>query len=292
MILHCGGVFAGWRPSSRVATVCLVSPEQLRQQLDSLNMEADAARTKASNARSRLMRLSEAAEKFRRQASTSVQTGKEDDARKLLFQKKQVMQAMEKLKSRIELLDELSAKLNEGALFLFQAISVKEGLLIGNIALDIEVNETEPCSPIRIITPKEADLNSSYENQHPESDQLKFGEHQEVLVVAESESSEGYFNNASSFSPIGGNDTNMMQHLREISSFEDFMTRIDQKLHEIEEQLETFLKVSSLLLESNNKPENSKVQHATDVLKGVRNTRERIALDIHLKTSLSEPLRE
>lgn len=59
------------------------------------------------------MRLSEAAEKFRRQAATSVQTGKEDDARKLLFQKKQVILAMEKLKSRIELLDELSAKLNE-----------------------------------------------------------------------------------------------------------------------------------------------------------------------------------
>ncbi|XP_073298329.1 uncharacterized protein [Primulina huaijiensis] len=287
MILHCGGAFARcrWRPASRAGTVCLVSPEKLRQQLDNLHIEADATRTKASNARSRLMRLSEAAEKFRRQAAISVQTGKEDDARKLLFQKKQVMQAMEKLKSRIELLDELSSKLNE-------AISVKESLLIGNIALDIEVNETEPSSPIRIITPKEANLNNSYENQLSESDQLKFGEHQEVLVVTESESSGGDFNNTSSFSPIDGNNSNTMQHLREISSFEDFMKHIDQKLHETEEQLETFISVSSLLLESKKKPEYSKVQHATGILECLRNTRERIALIIQLKTSSSEPLRE
>lgn len=59
------------------------------------------------------MRLSEAAERLRRQAAVSVQRGKENEARELLFQKKKVMQALEKSKGRIELLDELSAKLNE-----------------------------------------------------------------------------------------------------------------------------------------------------------------------------------
>lgn len=59
------------------------------------------------------MRLSEVIEKLRRQAAVSAQTGSENNARDLLFQKKKVMQAMEKLKSRIELFDELSAKLNE-----------------------------------------------------------------------------------------------------------------------------------------------------------------------------------
>lgn len=59
------------------------------------------------------MRLSEAAEKLRLQASISVQNGKENEARDLLFQKKMVMKALENSKSRIELLDELSAKLNE-----------------------------------------------------------------------------------------------------------------------------------------------------------------------------------
>ena len=67
----------------------------------------------ASNARLRLIRLSEAVEKIRRQAAVSVQTGKENEARELLFQKKKIMQAMEKLKTRIELFDQFSVKLNE-----------------------------------------------------------------------------------------------------------------------------------------------------------------------------------
>ena len=57
--------------------------------------------------------MSEAAEKIQRQAAISVQTGKENDARELLFRKKKVKQALEKSKSRIELLDELSTKLNK-----------------------------------------------------------------------------------------------------------------------------------------------------------------------------------
>ena len=57
--------------------------------------------------------MSEAAEKLRQQAALSVQTAKENDARELLLQKRKVMQAMEKSKNRIELLDELAAKLTQ-----------------------------------------------------------------------------------------------------------------------------------------------------------------------------------
>lgn len=56
------------------------------------------------------MRLSEAAENLRRQAAISIQTGRENDARELLFQKKKVMQALDKSKARITLFDELSSK--------------------------------------------------------------------------------------------------------------------------------------------------------------------------------------
>lgn len=59
------------------------------------------------------MRLSEAAENLRRQAAISIQTGRENDARELLFQKKKVMQALDKSKARITLFDELSSKLNQ-----------------------------------------------------------------------------------------------------------------------------------------------------------------------------------
>lgn len=67
----------------------------------------------ANKARQRLLRLSEAAEKLKRQAAISVQAGKDNDARDMLFQKKKIMQALDNTKSRIELLDELSAKLIE-----------------------------------------------------------------------------------------------------------------------------------------------------------------------------------
>lgn len=80
------------------------------------------------------MRLSEAVEKLRRQAAVSVQTGKEYDARELLLQKKKIMQAMEKLKTRIELFDQLSAKLNEVELHFICAIVtlLVEGLYVSD----------------------------------------------------------------------------------------------------------------------------------------------------------------
>jgi len=67
----------------------------------------------ANSNRLRLLRLSEAAENLRKQAAVNVRTGKENDARDLLLQKKKVMQALDKAKARIELLDTLSSKLNE-----------------------------------------------------------------------------------------------------------------------------------------------------------------------------------
>lgn len=67
----------------------------------------------ATNARLRLLRLSEAAEKLQKQAVISIQKGEENYAREMLFQRKKVLQALDKSKRRIELLDELSAKLSE-----------------------------------------------------------------------------------------------------------------------------------------------------------------------------------
>jgi phage shock protein A len=61
----------------------------------------------------RLLRLSESAEKLTKQAAISMQKGDENYARDMLVQRKKVLQALEKSKSRIELLDELSTKLSE-----------------------------------------------------------------------------------------------------------------------------------------------------------------------------------
>ena len=61
----------------------------------------------------RLLRLSEAAEKLKKQAAISIQKGQENYAREMLFQRKKVLQALDKSKRRIEVLDELSSKLSE-----------------------------------------------------------------------------------------------------------------------------------------------------------------------------------
>lgn len=270
-------------------TVCLASPstagiktEHLRQQLDLLHKEAESTRAKANNARLRLMRLSEAAEKLRRRASISVQTGKENDARELLFQKKKVMQAMEKSKSRIEVLDELAMKLNE-------AISINEGQLIGNVALDLEVGEQEAPSPIRIVSSKEEISSMSNENQDLESDPPKFVQNQEPLVVSASQGelyAEKVENNCEeSINCNVQDEVNNEHNVKEITSYEDFMRHLDQLLNKTQMELQTFLRYSALILESEEKPENSKVQHAMEILEGIRHVRERIASITQTKVS-------
>ncbi|XP_011082907.1 uncharacterized protein LOC105165551 [Sesamum indicum] len=278
MIVNCGAVLVQWRPFSRMKTVCLASTsataEQLRQQLDNLHKEADNTRAKANNARLRLMRLSEAVEKLRRQAAVSVQTGKENDARELLFQKKKVMQAMEKLKSRIELFDELAAKLNE-------AITMKESLLISNMALDLEVSEIKAPTPIRIVSPVEGSQNDTDDSQHLCMNNLEFPEDQELQVFSDSQgdihAENELTNHEKSFIEKKSTGPDSVQSPRDISTFEEFMDHLDQQLNKIEEELETCVRFSNVLLERKEKPEYSKVQHAIEILEGVRHTRERIA---------------
>jgi hypothetical protein len=69
--------------------------------------------TVAQHARQRLMRLTEKIENLKRRAANSVLAGKEEEAVDLLVQKKQLLEALERLKARIEVLDKLSTKINE-----------------------------------------------------------------------------------------------------------------------------------------------------------------------------------
>ncbi|GFP87864.1 hypothetical protein PHJA_000930100 [Phtheirospermum japonicum] len=253
-------------------TVCLASTsataDHLRQQLDNLHKEADNTRAKANNARLRLLRLSEAVEKLRRQAAVSVQTGKENDARDLLFQKRKVMQAMEKLKSRIELFDELSTKLNE-------AISMKESLLIGNMSLDLDVSESEAPSPIRIVRPTDENSNTLDDEHHMNLNNPESGEDdQELQFLSEGQGDNIRFdkNEFQDERPTSDDDVRV---LREIDTYSDFMKNIDQQLNKIELELETFLRYSNLLLGYKEMPEYSKVHHVTEILEGVRHIRER-----------------
>ncbi|KAK4398207.1 hypothetical protein Sango_1296200 [Sesamum angolense] len=218
----------------------------------------------ASNARLRLMRLSEAVEKLRRQAAVSVQTGKENDARELLFSKEEVEELL------------------ISDLYMEKAISVKESLLISNMALDLEVSEIKAPTPVRIVSLTEVSQNDTDDSQHLYMNNLEFPEDQELQVASDSlgdiHAENELKSHEESFSKQkSGADS--VQSSREISTFEEFMDHLDQQLNKIEEELETFLRFSNLLLGSKEKPEYSKVQHAIEILEGVRHTRERFTFE-------------
>ncbi|EXB92397.1 hypothetical protein L484_021381 [Morus notabilis] len=279
MLLNSGGgsvMAVACKPWWRLT--CLASnsnAEQLRAQLDQLQSEADIARAKANNARMRLLRLSEAAENLKRQAAISVRTGKEDAARELLFQKKKVMEALEKSKNRIEFLDQLSTKLN-------QAISLKERQLIGNVVMDLEVVSEDASTPIRIVSPTLKATENVIGNEGFTSNDQKFSDDQELQsstedgeaslpVDQEQEDLEG------SLPGTVSSEDEVMSGLKGITSFGGFLGHLDEQLNIIEAELVTVLRVSTLILDSEAKTKNFRVQQTLELLESIRGIRQRIA---------------
>ncbi|XWS41043.1 hypothetical protein CRYUN_Cryun17cG0047100 [Craigia yunnanensis] len=277
-------VVVGYMPLLRpkcLASNPKINTEQLRYQLDRLHAEAETTRAKASNARLRFLRLSEAAEKLRRQAAVSIQRGKENEARDLLFQKKKVLQALEKSKSRIELLDELSTKLNE-------AITVKETQLIGNIVSDSEISGEDDSSPVRIISPKERAEKDKNKNKDFH-DALTLTEDQKLLLtddLAEQPANEELEEHQAFPSFSAFNEDNTNSSLAAISTYEDFLEHLDQQLNKIEQELVTILNVSTLLLDDE-KPKNVKVQQTRELLDSILDVRRRITNIRQMKIEIS-----
>ncbi|XP_020867814.1 uncharacterized protein LOC9328408 isoform X2 [Arabidopsis lyrata subsp. lyrata] len=235
----------------------------LRSKLDRLHAEAESTRAKANSNRLRLLRLSEAAENLRKQAAVNVQTGKENDARELLLQKKKVMQALDKAKARIELLDTLSSKLNE-------AISVKETQLIGNISLDLEEDgENSTSGGIHIVSPKPKSTEDGHANDYTHLD---------------SEGSQLIERNSEDYQELLNTDNHVLEDvstgsiLKEVSSYESFLESLDQKLSRIEAELVTVVNVAFLVLNHEDKPKNLKVQQTAEILEEIRRVRERYVL--------------
>ncbi|KAH1062592.1 hypothetical protein AAZX31_02G268900 [Glycine max] len=283
MILNCVRVTAmpmmavpRWRSTcccaSSSSSVSTINTDQLRSQLDQLHAEADATRTKATNARLRLLRLSEAAEKLKKQAAISIQKGQENYAREMLFQRKKVLQALDKSKRRIELLDELSTKLSE-------AISLKESQLIGNVTVNIEDSTEDASSPVRIISPKE-EVQNDVTKDDSDPDTMEFSDIQDVQLSIESEGSplddKETQNLLESLSISTSNEEYIARNLSEISSYEDFMEHIDKKLSEIEAELVTVLNVSTLVLDNEERPKNSRLQQTIELLESIHGIRQRI----------------
>ncbi|KAH1211524.1 hypothetical protein GmHk_14G039944 [Glycine max] len=286
MILNCVRVTAmpmmavpSWRStcccasSSSSSSVSTINTDQLRSQLDHLHSEADATRAKATNARLRFLRLSEVAEKLQKQAAISIQKGQENYAREMLFQRKKVLQALDKSKRRIEVLDELSSKLSE-------AISLKESQLIGNVTVKIEDTTEDASSPVRIIAPKE-EVQNNVTKDESDPDTAEFGgDIQDVQLSIESEGSslddKETQHLLESLSISTPNEENIARNSSEISSYEDFMEYIDLKLSEIEAELVTVLNVSTLVLDNEERAKNSRLQQTIELLDSIHGIRQRI----------------
>lgn len=159
---------------------------------------------------------------------------------------------------------------------------MKEGLLVGNMALDLEVDEAESPIPVRIVSPVDENPNNTDDNQLLDLNNLEFREDQESQVLVDSEGDIHVQNDQNS--PDGSIRGEMLtgfesfdnvQGLRDPSTFDDFMKHIDQQLNKIEKELESFIRFSIMVLENRGIPEYSKVQHATEILEGVYRVRER-----------------
>lgn len=257
------------KPICLCASSTTINTEDLRSQLDQLHAEAHTTRTKENSARLRLLRLSESAEKLQKQAAISIQKGDEDYVRDTLLQRKQVLQALEKSKIRIESLDELSAKLSE-------AISLKESQLVGNVTMKIEDTIKDDSNPVQIIAPKEEVLEDSL-NDDSDSNKMKFNDIQDVQISFESREKplddKEIDNLLKSLSTDTGNENSISSSLSKISSYEGFMEHIDQKLSEIETELVSILNVSILVLDSEERPKNFRWRQTTELLESIHRIR-------------------
>ncbi|ONK79155.1 uncharacterized protein A4U43_C01F3490 [Asparagus officinalis] len=238
-----------------------VDTETLRAQLDRLYAEAETTRSRATNARTRLMRLSEAAENLQKRAANSVLVGKETEARGLLVEKKKLMQALEKSKNRIDVLDKLAVKINE-------AISMKEAQLIGNVAIYSEFSEEESGHQIRFVNPK-VDSDEDPKEAIGEIDEQESEKSEENLLNDLEDASDS---------------EDLMRNLNGASSYEEFLQYVDGKLQQVESELDMFLRVSTLILDSEQKQMNTKVQQTSGLLKDIHSIRERVASIIKAQT--------
>ncbi|KAM7270033.1 hypothetical protein ACFE04_029247 [Oxalis oulophora] len=247
-----------------------INREQLCSQLNQLYREADTTRLKATNARQRLMRLSDAAEKLRRQAAIDLQKGKEDEARDLLFQKKKIIQAMHKSEARIQLLDQLCSKLN-------QAISLKESQLVCDVDLDVDVDVVDKKDsqiPVRIVSPIQQVAHNINENKDliSSNNDDKLVDSQKIALSVHNLSNDA---DKYQFLSLAENEDNLISSLQNISSYDDFLEHIDIQFHKIEAELVSVLNASTILLGNEEIKRNSRVEQTKELLDSVREIRHR-----------------
>lgn len=151
--------------------------------------------------------------------------------------------------------------------------------MIGNVALDLEIAIDETPSPVRIVSPKDDIADNSDENEDVDLETIKLADSQELQAPydgnADLKTNNELKHLGASTSGDMSKEADRINSLKGVSSYEEFLEHIDQQLRDIEVELVTFLRFSSLILENKDKLENSKIQQALDVLNGVHQLRGR-----------------
>ena len=167
------------------------------------------------------------------------------------------------------------------SLIWFQAISLKESQLVGNVALDLEVGNENAPSPVRIIAQKQENKEDLNENIEVEPHVLELDGQQDLQLCSEIEESLPVGKDPediqASLSVGIWNDNDLISGLSGISSYDEFLEHIDQELRKIEAELVTILRVSTLVLDSKETPKNSKVQQTQELLESICGIRKRYA---------------
>lgn len=140
------------------------------------------------------------------------------------------------------------------------------------MALDLDSSQAEAPNHVRIVSPTEENQDRDLNTPEIEEDQnLQFPAKSGIHNHGETELNNHEIPSSEYNSSIA--DSNLSQ--RKVSKYEDFLEQLDLQLSEIEQELETFLRYSNLLLDSKEKPEYSKVMQVAEILADINHARDR-----------------
>lgn len=148
-------------------------------------------------------------------------------------------------------------------------ISDKENQLIGTVASELKVNRETASTPVRIVSPRTPTDISLHSLQTSQDHELQEGSPEIKPCKDEDLNSDE--------NSVGGEvlrEVDGFRSLKDLSSYKDFLEHIDLQVNKLEDELNSFLTFSALILESK-KLENSKVKQVMEILEDVHHMRAR-----------------
>lgn len=149
--------------------------------------------------------------------------------------------------------------------------------MVRDVASDLDIDGDDAGGPVRIVSPTQDDMKTLDVDNDANFNRSDVSENQEVVPDIDSEGNMLSYSEAEETVPESinsGTETNMSSSFRGPSSYIDFLEDLDQQLNKIENDLVTSLELPALVLENEEKPNNSKLQQM-EILENIRGARVR-----------------